>query len=352
VLLEALQTAKILLVDDDEGSTRLITEILRYQGFKNVKSINDSRGVVTGFIELRPDIVILDLRMPHIDGFQVLNLLQALVEKDLQLPVIIVSAESASEVKFRALDAGAADYITKPFYADELVARLTNWLRVRFQQLRLREQNRVLEDNMFQRTRELEDYQLELKEAQIEIIERLARAAEHRDDDTGQHTQRVGLSCFLLAQTLELPEAQVALIRRAAPLHDVGKIGVPDSILLKPGRLSDAELNIMQRHCLIGSDLLSGGHSELVQTAEQIARSHHERWDGTGYPHQLSGDAINLEGRILAVADVFDALTHARPYKEAWPLDKAIDEICSQRGRHFDPMVVDAFMTLPHADLL
>jgi putative two-component system response regulator len=349
---ESLQTAKILLVDDDVNNTTLLTEILRLHGFKNLKSINDARGVISCFIELRPDLVVLDLRMPHIDGFEILKLLRALADENICLPVLILSAEDAVEVKCRALNTGAVDYLCKPFFPDELTARLTNWLQVRFQQLHLEDRNRVLEESMFQRTRELEDYQLELKEAQIEIIERLARAAEHRDDDTGHHTQRVGLTCFLLAQALGLPEDQVALIRRASPLHDVGKIGVPDSILLKPGRLTDAERNIMQRHCLIGSDMLSGGHSELVQTAERIALSHHERWDGTGYPQHLRGEAINIEGRILAVADVFDALTHERPYKQAWPLEKAIEEICSQRGRHFDPDVVEAFTTLPHTELL
>ncbi len=349
---DALHAARILVVDDDEGSTRLITDILQLYGFTNIKALNDSRGVVSCFVEFRPDAVILDLRMPHIDGFQVLHLLQALLEPGLTLPVIIVSAEDANDVKCRALTGGAADYLSKPFIPQELSARLHNWLNVYFQQRHLQSQNLDLESRVFERTRELEDYQLELKEAQIEIVERLARAAEHRDDDTGQHTQRVGLTCYLLAQTLGLEEGDVALIRRASPLHDVGKIGVPDSILLKPGRLSENERSAMQRHCEIGGDLLSGGHSDLVQTAELIARSHHEKWDGTGYPRGLRGEDINIEGRILAVADVFDALTHPRPYKEAWPLQDAIQEIRTQRGRHFDPDVVDAFMTLPHEDLL
>jgi putative two-component system response regulator len=194
----------------------------------------------------------------------------------------------------------------------------------------------MLEAKVRDRTRELEA-------AQIEIIERLARAAEFRDDNTGQHTQRVGQMSALIARQLGMPDTQVALMRRAAPLHDVGKIGIPDSILLKMGKLTTEEFDVVKTHTTIGARILSGGKFPLLRLAEEIAFSHHERWDGTGYA-RISGTDIPLAGRIVTVADVFDALTQQRPYKPAWPIADAIGEIERQRGRQFDPGVVDAFL--------
>jgi putative two-component system response regulator len=187
-----------------------------------------------------------------------------------------------------------------------------------------------------------------LEEAQFETLARLAAAAEYRDDDTGEHTRRVGDLAGRLAEALGLPAELVQLIRRAAPLHDVGKIGIPDAILLKPGRLTEEEFDHMKRHTTIGARMLSGGASTQIALAEQIAGTHHERWDGTGYPVGLAGEAIPIAGRIVAVADVFDALTHARPYKQAWPHAEALAELHRQRGRQFDPRVIDAFLTLDH----
>ena len=203
----------------------------------------------------------------------------------------------------------------------------------------------VLEHRVNERT-------LELADSQIEILDRLAHAAEFRDDDTGQHTRRVGRMAALLAQSLGLPEEQVAVIQQAAPLHDVGKIAISDLILLKPGKLTDDEFATMKTHSALGAALLSNGRSEAVQMAERIAGSHHERWDGRGYPNQLSGEDIPLEGRILAVVDVFDALTHERPYKRAWPVAEAVAEIEGQSGKQFDPRVVEAFLKLNHEDLI
>ena len=183
-------------------------------------------------------------------------------------------------------------------------------------------------------------------ENQTEILDRLAGATEFRDDDSGRHTQRVGELAARIADALHLPRARIELIRRAAPLHDVGKIGVPDGILFKPGKLTERETAIIRSHTLIGSRLLAGGHSDIVKMAERIARSHHERWDGTGYPDGLKGNAIPLEARIVAVADVFDALRSDRPFRKAWSLEMVLDEIRRLRGRHFDPAVVDAFLSI------
>ncbi len=209
-----------------------------------------------------------------------------------------------------------------------------------------REQGKqLLEQRVQERTEEL-------AQSQIEILSRLARAAEFRDDDTGQHTQRVAHTAALLAHSLGLQSEQVELIRQAAPLHDVGKIAISDMILLKPGKLTDEEFATMKSHAALGAALLSDGHSEVVQLAERIAGAHHERWDGKGYPQRLAGEQIPLEGRILAIADVFDALTHERPYKKAWSVAEAVAEITRQSGQQFDPQVVKAFLSLPHEDLL
>jgi putative two-component system response regulator len=214
--------------------------------------------------------------------------------------------------------------------------RIGTLLETRFLYLQIQSQNQMLEAKVRERTRELEA-------AQIEIIERLAKAAEFRDDNTGQHTERVGQMAALLAKQIGLPDSQVSLIRRAAPLHDVGKIGIPDTILLKLGKLTDDEFALVKTHTTIGARILSGSRFPILRLAEEIAFNHHERWDGDGYVG-VSRDAIPLAGRIVTVADVFDALTQKRPYKAAWPVGDAVGEIDRQRGRQFDPALVDAFL--------
>jgi putative two-component system response regulator len=241
----------------------------------------------------------------------------------------------------------------------EVLLRIRNLLRTRFLHIEVQHQNHVLEERVRERTRELEEahhailnHTQDLREAQIETIERLAAAAEYRDDDTGQHVHRVSQNCARIALALNWPDASIDLLRKASPLHDVGKIGIPDHILLKPGKLTSEEWETMKAHTLIGASILSGSRFPLLQMAEEIALTHHEKWDGTGYSPGLCGEAIPVSGRIVAVADVFDALTHERPYKKAWPVNEAIGEIRSQSGRHFDPAVVEAFLTLPHIDMI
>jgi putative two-component system response regulator len=350
--MKEVTAARILVVDDDPDVVGLIQNILRFDGFSSVHGVSNSQGAVAHYIEFDPDLVLLDLHMPAPDGFQLLELFSPHAHPLVPTPIIVITGEAGAEPRYKALTQGATDYVTKPFIVDELCVRVRNQLRIHFQQLCLWENNRALEHEIIRRTQEMEGYQLELRQAQIEVTSRLARAAEHRDDDTGQHTQRVGLICFLIAQEMKLPVEWTTLLRRAAPLHDVGKIGVPDAILRKPGKLDAEEWQVMQNHSRIGADLLSGGRTSILQMAESIAISHHERWDGTGYPKGLGGDGIPMEGRIVAVADVFDALVHERPYKRAWTIEEALAEIRAQRGRQFDSAVVEAFLTLPHAQLV
>jgi putative two-component system response regulator len=269
----------------------------------------------------------------------VMEVLKTRIPAGAYFPILVVTADITPEAKRRALSAGARDFLSKPFDTTEVLLRIKNLLETRFLHLELQNQNQALEVKVRERTRELE-------QTQIEILKRLAQAAEFRDDDTGRHTQRVGQLAARLAQDLGLPEHQVELIRLAAPLHDLGKIGIPDHILLKPGRFSSSEYEQMKSHAVIGARILSGGRYPLLRMAEEIAYTHHERWDGSGYPLGLAGEAIALAGRIVAVADTFDALTHERPYKHAWPIADALAEIARQSGEKFDPSVVAALVRL------
>ena len=316
----------------------LLDRVLRRAGFTNIKASTDARQVLPLLNAFQPDVILLDLHMPHIDGFTVLRQLAPRIEDGPYLPILILTADITPESKQRALASGARDFLVKPFDPTEVLLRVENLLETRFLHLELHRQNAVLEERVRMRTRDLE-------EARLEILERLAVAAEYRDDDTRDHTQRVGQNAMLLAVALGLPEDQAEMLRRAAPLHDLGKIGIPDAILLKPDRLSPAEFELMKNHSTIGAHILSGVRSPLLQLAEEIALTHHERWDGTGYAG-LEGPAIPLGGRIVAVVDAFDALTHERPYKSAWTAEAAAEEIRRNRGSQFDPIIVDAFLSV------
>lgn len=327
---------KLLIVDDEEENVLLLETILRRAGYANLRSTTDSRRVLSLFLEYQPDLILLDIQMPHLDGYAVMKHLADRVPPGAYLPILVLTADLSGEAKQRALSLHAKDFLSKPFDLGEMLLRIRNLLETRFLYLQVQNQNQFLEAKVAERTRELE-------EAQIEILERLARAAEFRDDNTGQHTRRMGETSALIARVLGKPEVWVEMIRGAAPLHDLGKIGIPDGILLKAAKLTNEEFDVMKTHTVIGASVLRGSRSSHLQMAEVIALTHHERWDGTGYS-RLKGGAIPLEGRIVAVADVFDALTHARPYKPAWSTEEAVAEIKSQSGRHFDPQVVQAFL--------
>ncbi|HEX8465425.1 MAG TPA: HD domain-containing phosphohydrolase [Abditibacterium sp.] len=356
---QSLRRSRILIADDEPANVLLLERMLSNAGYTNLHTAGNGREAVEACRAVPPDLILLDLMMPERDGFGVLEDLSDLCAEQF-LPVLVLTADSNPEAKRRALSAGAKDFLIKPFDHVEVMLRVRNLLETRFLTLQLRDNNRNLETQILQRTAALRESNAQLEifntqlqistraveESQMEVLQRLAQAAELRDDDTGQHTQRVGALAARLAQQLGLPENHVELIRRSAPLHDVGKIGISDTILLKPGRLTADEFEVMKKHTTIGGELLAGGHSPFVCAAESIALSHHERFDGSGYPNRLAGDAIPLEGRILAVVDVFDALTHERPYKAAWPINDARLEIEAQKGRHFDPEIVNAFLSL------
>ncbi|MGQ0714299.1 MAG: HD domain-containing phosphohydrolase [Gemmatimonadaceae bacterium] len=334
---EGLQHARILIIDDQLENLTLLRRVLSKAGYAAMQSTTDPNEAATLFEAFCPDLVLLDLHMPGLDGFAVLERLRSLTPRATYLPILVLTGDHDPLKRRRALAAGATDFLAKPFDNVEIVLRIRNLLETRHLHRLLSNQNSVLEAGVRQRTRELE-------EAQGEILERLAAAAEYRDDDTGRHTLRVGELSAAIAEALGLARETAELIRAAAPLHDVGKIGVPDHILLKPGNLTPEEFDVMKTHTTIGAAILAGGKSALVMEAERIALNHHERWDGSGYPNGRRGDAIPLSARVVAVADVFDALTHPRPYRLAWPLDRVIAEIRAQSGQHFDPSVVAAFL--------
>jgi putative two-component system response regulator len=341
--ISASTQASVLVVDDEESNIRLLRRMLMRAGFTDVRATTDPHEVATLVVAAEPDVILLDLHMPGRDGFQILEDLaeytRSIRTGGVPLPVIMLTGDANPATKRHALALGAKDFVAKPFDPPEVVLRIHNLLETRRLHRVLRDQNAALETTVRERTSALED-------AQTEVLERLATAGEFRDDDTGQHAQRVGEIAEHLARALSIPAAQVELLRNAAPLHDVGKIGIPDRVLLKPGRLTPEEFAVMQTHTTLGSAMLAGGRTALVQMAERIARSHHERWDGTGYPDGLAGAAIPLEARLVAVADVYDALTSDRPYRAAWALERVVDHIRQGAGSHFDPDVVDVFLRL------
>jgi putative two-component system response regulator len=330
--------ARILIVDDQEQNVKLLSRILEKSGYEQVISTTNSSEALALYTQLNPDLVVLDVHMSGKDGFAVLEEIVAHGGPD-KVPVLMVTADDSAEVKRRALALGAKDFVGKPFDSAEVLLRIRNLLETHFLYQKLRSQNSELELKVAERTKELE-------QSQLEVLERLAAAVEFRDDDTGNHTKRVAMVSAMLAEAIGLDATTVELIRRAAPLHDIGKVGIPDHILLKAGPLTAEEFETMKAHTLIGSRMLSKGRSELVRFSQRIARSHHEWWDGSGYPDRVSGQSIPLEARIVAAADFLDALTHERPYRPAWGMDETLAEIQRRAGSHFDPAIAKALLAI------
>lgn len=336
--LPGLKEARILLVDDAPTNIKVLEATLRTAGYTNVISTIDSRKA-TSLCRLQgSDLIILDLQMPHMDGFAVMEELSAQGLEYLP-PILVLTAQNTNDYRLRALDIGARDYVTKPFDRRELLMRVRNLLEVQLSREMLRSQNKTLEKRVQERTQEL-------FQTQLEIIKRLGLAAEYRDNETGLHIVRMSQISALLAKAAGLDDVEAEMVLNASPMHDIGKIGIPDHILLKPGKLNSEEWVTMQTHTTIGARILSGHHSSLLEMACEIALTHHEKWDGSGYPKGLKGNDIPLTGRIVALADVFDALTSERPYKHAWTARDAVTLIKEDSGKHFDPRLVEQFLSL------
>lgn len=327
--------ARILAIDDEPANLKLLDKMLRSHGYEKVVLIDDPRRVVEVYKEAPPDLILLDLNMPEMDGFEVIRTLKELNDPLLP-PIIVLTAQQGRPYMLQALTEGARDFVTKPFDRVELLMRVRNLLDAHRSQRLLHDQNVVLEDMVKLRTEALHA-------TRLQIIRRLGQAAEYRDNETGFHILRMSQISAILARELGWTPAGCDLILNASPMHDIGKIGIPDAILLKPGKFEPNEWEIMKTHAVIGGKLLDGDNSELLVTARMIALTHHERWDGHGYPNGLAGESIPQAGRIVAVADVFDALTSARPYKRPWPVADAVAYINENAGKQFDPRVVDAF---------
>lgn len=327
--MESLKAAKILIVDDQAPNVMLLEKMLHSEGYCHIATTTDSRQVRELYVQQHFDLIMLDLNMPHLTGFDVMQQLSEL-EPDSYVPILVLTAQPDMKTKLRALASGARDFLTKPFDRLEVLTRIRNMLEIRLMHNQIRDQNRMLEEKVRERTKEL-------SETRFEIIRRLGRAAEYRDNETGLHIIRMSKYSMLLGQAAGMSAQQCDLLLNASPMHDIGKIGIPDNILLKPGKLDEGEWEIMKTHPAIGAEILSGHSSELMSMASQIALTHHEKWNGSGYPGGLQGEEIPLVGRVVAICDVFDALTTARPYKKAWPVEDAVSHIAKNSGSHFDP---------------
>jgi len=332
-----LKSSRILLVDDEVANLKVLSKMLEAEGYDNLVLIQDPRNVIVEYQRQRTHLILLDLRMPHLSGFEVMDLLRK-IDDPLMPPIIVLTADKGRPSLLKAFESGARDYLTKPFEMEELLARVRNMLEVNRAQLLLYQQRETLDALVRARTSEL-------LRTRMLIIEKLGRASEYRDNETGRHIMRVGRTASLLATRLDLAAQLCEDMLHAAPMHDVGKIGIPDAILLKPGKLDEAEFEIMKRHTVIGAQLLESEEEHgVLKLAREIALSHHERWDGTGYPSALKGELIPLSGRIVALVDVFDALLSVRPYKKAWKLEEAIAYIREKGGSHFDPALSELYL--------
>lgn len=318
----------VLVVDDTPENIDILSGVLR-KDYKVKAALNGKKALDIASGDVRPDIILLDIMMPDMDGYEVCEALKANPATS-SIPVIFITAKNQEKDEEQGLKMGAVDYITKPISPSIVLARVSTHLA-------LYNQNLALEDKVKQRTEELH-------RTRLEIIERLGRAAEFKDNETGLHVIRMSHYSRILAVALDYGDDWADLIFHAAPMHDVGKIGIPEAILCKPGALDDDEWAIMKTHPTIGGEIIGEHPDKLLQTAKEIALTHHEKWDGSGYPKGLKETDIPLSGRIIAIADVFDALTTKRPYKEAWSVEKAIDLLKDTSGQHFDPHLVDVFL--------
>lgn len=328
---------RIQIVDDNETNLMLFEQIaLRVAEDVTVECFADPLKALEQVRRCLPDLVLVDYMMPGLDGHQFLEQVRQL-PGGRDVPILMITAAGERSVRQKALELGATDFLTKPVDPTEVRVRLFNLLALRRSHLKLYDRNRWLADEIAKAT-------AAIFAREHELVVRLSRAAEFRDPETGSHIQRMAHYSALIARGLGLEPDLCDMILRAAPMHDVGKLGIPDGILLKPGRLDENEFEVMKRHASIGAAILAGSASQLIALGAEIALTHHEKFDGSGYPQGLAGTDIPLNGRIVAVADVFDALTSARPYKVAWEVERARQFLLDGRGSHFDPECVDTFI--------
>lgn len=319
----------VLVVDDTAENIDVLKGVLKDE--YSVKAAISGKMALKVAEKTQPDIILLDIMMPEMDGYEVCIKLR---ENPLtrHIPVIFVTARDQEIDEVKGFDAGAVDYINKPISAVITRARVKTHLA-------LSDQKKALQFQVREKTKEIYD-------TRLEIIKKLGRAAEFKDNDTGLHIERMSKYCYHIAKAMGLEESQADLLLHASPMHDIGKIGIPDNVLKKPGKLNPDEWALIEKHPTIGAEIIGESTGELLQAARIIAIQHHEKWNGKGYPKGLHGEEIHLFARITAVADVFDALTSQRPYKEGWPVEKAVEYIQKERQQHFDGQVVDAFLAV------
>jgi putative two-component system response regulator len=328
---------RIAIIDDNLVNLKLMESLVKRASDFSPHLFQDSGQGLAWCLENSPDLLIVDYMMPPPDGLEFIRRFRA-VPTNADIPVLMITADHEKETRYAALEAGANDFLTKPIDNAEFRARLRNMLS-------LRRNQRALEDRAAWLAEKVAEATSEILDREREMITRLSRAAEFRDPETGAHIMRMAHYSRLIAAQLGLHKEDQDLILGASPMHDVGKIAIPDHILLKPGRLDDEEMVVMKTHAEKGYEILRGSKSRLLDLAALIAWTHHEKFDGSGYPRGLKGEDIPLPGRIVAVADVFDALTSERPYKKAWEIETAIQWLQDQAGQHFDPACVEAFLS-------
>lgn len=345
------KTKRILVIEDDIMNRRLLITILARLGYTVDEAFDGINGIEK--VEATPpDLILLDLDLPRMNGFEVARHLKQ-SDKTRIIPIVVVSSFAEVEHRIKALEAGADDFLSKPIDQIELRARVQSLLKVKDYNDHMVSYQRILEEEVNNRTEqlrqafdELKNATEKIKHASLDTTIRLSQAAEYKDEETGSHIKRMGYYAAAIAETMSLPPEDIEAILYAAPMHDIGKIGIPDRILLKTGPLDNTEWEAMMQHTVIGGNLLSGSDAYVIQMAEQIALAHHEKWDGSGYPKGLKAPEIPIWGRISAIADVFDALTSKRPYKKALSIEQSLSILEKSRGTHFDPIVFDAFISI------
>ncbi len=335
------EKAKILIVEDEEMNILLLEDALEDEGYETITARNGEEGIKAALTE-SPDLILMDIMMPVMNGIEATEKLKANTNTS-HIPVLMLTALSDSQSKKDAVKAGAIDFITKPINIDDLLSTVKMYIKRKDFTVYKKEYSTELEKTLAQKNKELEQAYLKMKNLSLETLELLSKMAEYRDDITGQHTRRVGKITKLLAEELTNNNEFIENIEPAASLHDIGKVGIPDSILLKPGKLTKEEFEKMKMHTIIGKKILETSKSEIIKLAASIAHWHHEWWNGKGYPDGLSGEDIPFAARITAIADVFDALTSKRQYKPAFSYEKSFEIIKSESGTHFQPEIFKAF---------